>query len=158
MQVDAVHRMSLRFLALAVQHYIRFNLHDVARVFQAMVRANVASLTTAEDIFVLWKHEIQRAVLDKLPTLDDYTAAWEVLGAHPRAFPGNMFRRTQMTCSVNTSRFISILFRIRTGAALATKAFLPHSYTHARIACPPDLLWRMCVPACTLAYVLALRA
>ncbi len=86
MQVDAIHRMSVRFLALAVQHYLRFNVHDVARVFRAMVRTNVASLTSAEDIFVLWKHEIQRGVLDKLPTLDDYTAAWEVRLAHSCAW------------------------------------------------------------------------
>ena len=71
-------RVRARFLATPERPHVRFNMHDVARVFQGLLHANAEAFATVEDTLVLWKHELQRAVLDKLPSQDECLAAWEV--------------------------------------------------------------------------------
>jgi hypothetical protein len=73
-----MNRVRARFLPTPERSHVCFNMHDAARVFQGLLHADVACFSNTEDMLVLWKHEMQRSLLDKLPSTDDYVAAWEV--------------------------------------------------------------------------------
>ena len=51
-------------------HYI-FNLRDLSRVFQGMLRCNSQRFTSEQELVYLWKDEIQRVFCDRLMTKED---------------------------------------------------------------------------------------
>lgn len=59
-------------------HYV-FNLRDVARVFQGLLRANLTNFSKPEQLLRLWKHELQRVYADRLADEADLTALMEPL-------------------------------------------------------------------------------
>lgn len=62
--IDQLPRTPLKF------HYV-FNLRDLSRVFQGMLRCNSQRFTTKADLVFLWKDEIQRVFCDRLMTKAD---------------------------------------------------------------------------------------
>ena len=51
-------------------HYL-FNLRELSRVFQGVLRTPRASVTNSKTFLILWRHECERVFCDKLTTLED---------------------------------------------------------------------------------------
>jgi dynein heavy chain, axonemal len=51
-------------------HYI-FNLRDISRIFQGVIRTPKANITNEKVLLKLWRHESERVFCDKLTTLED---------------------------------------------------------------------------------------
>ena len=54
-------------------HYI-FNLRELARVFQGILRVSLKEVATGTMLTHLWRHECQRVFMDKLVTDEDKQA------------------------------------------------------------------------------------
>ena len=59
-------------------HYI-FNLRDLSRVMQGMLRANQNHFSTTEQLLFLWQNEIHRVFCDRLSSQEDATLVKEVI-------------------------------------------------------------------------------
>lgn len=51
-------------------HYI-FNLRDLSRVYQGMLRSIKDKFSTVESLIRLWRHEVNSVFVDKLITQED---------------------------------------------------------------------------------------
>ena len=65
-------------------HYI-FELNDMARVFEGLVRCSGDEMMSAEQVVKVWRHECERSICDKLITVDDQTVAFDTITAMLRA-------------------------------------------------------------------------
>ena len=71
-------------------HYT-FNLRDVARVIQGVMRADPKSTTEAKHLTLLWMHEAQRVFADRLINVEDTQwFRWALLVQVPSAVTFSM--------------------------------------------------------------------
>lgn len=63
--------MRTKMLPSPTKFHYTFNLRDLARVFQGVLRTPRSSVSDARTLVVLWRHECHRVFSDKLTTLED---------------------------------------------------------------------------------------
>jgi dynein heavy chain len=64
-------------------HYV-FNLRELSRVFQGVLRTPRASVQSSKTLVLLWRHECDRVFSDKLTTILDKAAFSEQLNKHTK--------------------------------------------------------------------------
>jgi dynein heavy chain len=88
--------VSSRLLPVPSRPHYLFTVRDLARVFQGVITASKAAITTPDRFAVLWYHETMRSMFDKL--LDTSLRRWfmSMLGkvrAVAHTFPTSLFCR-----------------------------------------------------------------
>lgn len=64
-------------------HYV-FNLRELSRVFQGVLRTPRSSVTNGKTLVLLWRHECDRVFSDKLTTISDKANFTEQLNIHTK--------------------------------------------------------------------------
>ena len=64
-------------------HYV-FNLRELSRVFQGVLRTPRQSVTNSRDLVSLWRHECDRVFSDKLTTIQDKASFSDQLNLHTK--------------------------------------------------------------------------
>ena len=75
--IEVWHRLSAKFPPIPSRLHYDFNMHDLSRVVQGILRVPVQSIQTLESFVNLWKWEAQRSLMDKLVTNDEVINSWD---------------------------------------------------------------------------------
>jgi dynein heavy chain len=71
--------MRTKMLPSPSKFHYTFNLRDLSRVFQGVLRTPRTSIPDSRTLILLWRHECERVFCDKLTTLDDKGAFFDQL-------------------------------------------------------------------------------
>jgi|TARA_B110000091_G_scaffold203611_1_gene237290 dynein heavy chain len=83
-QVGLWHWMRTKMLPSPSKFHYTFNLRELARVFQGVLRTPIASIPDSKALISLWRHENDRVFADKLTTLEDKSTFQDQLDSHTK--------------------------------------------------------------------------
>ena len=69
--VELWHWVRTKMLPSPTKFHYQFNLRDLSRMFQGVLRTPTVSVPNAKKLLILWRHECERVFSDKLTTLED---------------------------------------------------------------------------------------
>ena len=77
--ISVLHRLQVLLQPSKDKVHYKFDLYDMARIFEGLLRCSGDEMMSAEQVIKVWRHECERAICDKLTTVEDQMVAVETI-------------------------------------------------------------------------------